>query len=258
MATSAIAWIAGGAPATALRLGLAMTFLQFAIGAANDIADAPADRGRRDKPLPNRLVAIPVARALALACGALGLGLAAGSGPAVLALALAGLGLGLAYDGGLKRTALAWLPFAVGIPLLVVFAWFGATGTLTPAVLVLVPTGALAGAALALGNALVDPTADRTAGLITPVLALGPALAWRSEAALLAATVGLAAGSLVVLGTPDDVLVAAVGAGLLAAIGVLLARDGRRQIRERGWELEAVGMALLGASWMAGVAATGR
>jgi 4-hydroxybenzoate polyprenyltransferase len=235
-----------------------MTLLQFAIGAANDIADVAVDRGRGDKPLAAGLVSRRVALAMALVSGAAGLLLAAASGPAVLVLAAAGLALGLAYDIRLKRTAVAWLPFALGIPLLVVYAWYGGTGGLAPPAIVLVPAAALAGGALALGNALVDPAGDRTAGLVTPVVALGPIRAWRLAAVLLALTVVLAAGSLVPLAAPGPLVAAALAAGLLAGTGVWLIRDGRRAVRERGWELEAVGVALLGVSWMAGVAAASR
>ena len=38
------------------------------------------------------------------------------------------LGVGLLYDLRLRGTALSWFPFAVGIPLLPVYAWLGATG----------------------------------------------------------------------------------------------------------------------------------
>lgn len=235
-----------------------MTFLQFAIGAANDVADRAADRGRRDKPVARGLVSRWGALVVAVVCAIAGLGLAAASGPAVLALAAAGLGLGLAYDLRLKRTTVAWLPFALGIPLLVVFAWYGGTGALTPPALVLVPAAALAGGALALGNALVDPAGDRTAGVVTPVVALGPLRAWRLATALLAGTVVLAAGSLVLLGPPGFFVAGALGAGLLAGLGVRLTRDGHQAVRERGWELEAIGVALLGVAWMAGVASASR
>jgi 4-hydroxybenzoate polyprenyltransferase len=235
-----------------------MTLLQFAIGASNDVVDAPADRGRHDKPVAAGLVARRVAALVALICGAAGLTLAAISGPVVFGLAVAGLGLGLAYDVRLKRTSMAWLPFAIGIPLLVLFAWYGATGELTAPAIVVMPAGALAGTALALGNALVDPGADRAAGLVTPVVALGADRAWRIAAVLLSATVLVVAGSLVQLGATAGTVVGALAAGLLAAAGLWLARDRQRAVRERGWELEAVGIALLGAVWMAGVVATAR
>ena len=258
LAILAIAWLAGAGPGIAVRLALAMTLLQFAIGASNDVADTLADRGRHDKPLAAGLVSRRVAAAAAVLCAALGLVLAAISGPVVLVLAVAGLGLGLAYDVRLKRTSVAWLPFAIGIPLLVLFAWYGATGELTAPALVVMPAGALAGTALALGNALVDPGADRAAGLVTPVVALGPARAWRLAAALLAGTVGVGAGSLVLLGAVPGIVVASLAAGLLAGVGLWLAGDRQRAVRERGWELEAVGIALLGAVWMAGVATAAR
>ncbi len=83
------------------------------------------------------------------------------------------MAIGLAYDLRLKGTAWSWLPFAVGIPILPVFGWVGATGTLDPVFAILVPTAVIAGAALAIGNALVDIERDRAAGVSSIALALG-------------------------------------------------------------------------------------
>ena len=71
-----------------------------------------------------------------------------------------GLGIGLAYDLWAKGTTLSWLPFAVGIPLLPVYGWYGATGELPGLFVVLVPAAANAGTALAIANAIVDMERD--------------------------------------------------------------------------------------------------
>ncbi|HYM82966.1 MAG TPA: UbiA family prenyltransferase, partial [Candidatus Dormibacteraeota bacterium] len=176
------------------------------------------------------------------------------SGPALVAIALGGLALGLAYDLRLKRTPLAWLPFAVGIPLLVLYAWLGGAGDVRPGLLAVLPAGGLAGAAIALGNALVDPEADRLAGLSTPVVVVGERAAWVIALAALAGTIGTAVGSLVAQDVAPWLLAAAVASGTLAVAGLALVRSVGRDRRERGWELEAVGLALLGAVWAAGLA----
>ncbi len=54
---------------------------------------------------------------------------------------LAGTATGYAYDLRLKATAWAWLPFAVGLPLLPVYAWVGATGRVPGAVRPAHPAG---------------------------------------------------------------------------------------------------------------------
>lgn len=253
-ATFAIGVAAGGDVATALRLGLAMTLLQFAIGAANDLVDMPLELDRRDKPLATGAVSRRAATGIGIACALAGLGLAAVSGPTVLALAAAGLGVGLAYDLWLKRTPWSWLALAAAIPLLVLYAWYGATGVLDQRLVVLLPAAGLAGASLALGNALVDPDRDRAAGMRTAVVALGPERAWTAALLLQLATWVVAVASIAVLGGRPVVLAAAIAAGLVAFAGLGLARDRRTARRERGWELQAVGIALLGAAWVAGVA----
>ena len=80
------------------------------------------------------------------------------------AVAVAGTATGYAYDLRLKTTAWAWLPFAIGLPLLPVYAWVGATGQVPAPFVLLVPLAVLAGAAVALLNGLVDVERDRAAG----------------------------------------------------------------------------------------------
>ena len=111
-----------------------MTLLQLGIGTVNDIVDAPLDAGRKaGKPIPAGLVA-RVGGAVGLAVVAFGSG-SLSRPPSSLAtgvLAVVVIAIGLAYDLRLKGTAWSWLPFAVGIPILPVFGWVGATGTLAP------------------------------------------------------------------------------------------------------------------------------
>ena len=108
-----------------------MTLLQFAIGTVNDLVDAPSDAGRKaGKPIPDGLVSPRAARVVAGASAAAGL--VARDRRRVrrsCCSPLVVLGIGLAYDLAAKGTTLSWLPFAVGIPLLPVFGWYGATGT---------------------------------------------------------------------------------------------------------------------------------
>ena len=59
--------------------------------------------------------------------------LATPSGPGLLLVAGFGLAVGYAYDLVAKGTAWSWLPFALGLPLLPLFGWYGATGGLPAA-----------------------------------------------------------------------------------------------------------------------------
>lgn len=252
MATAAFALIAGGSPAVAGRLALAMLGLQAAIGALNDVVDAPRDAGLKPgKPIPAGLVAPRAGLLVAAVAAVAGVGLSLPSGPATALLALAILAIGGVYDLGLKGTPLSWLPFAVGIPLLPVFGWLGASGELPGAFAVLVPAAFLAGMALSVANALADLERDMAAGVSSIAVALGPLRAWRLHIVAHAAVLGLAVWSLMSLERPGLVISAATGlpAILIAGGGWLaLSPDARR--RERGWELEAIGIAVLGSTWL--------
>jgi len=234
-----------------------MLGLQAAIGALNDVVDAPRDAGRKvGKPIPARLVSVPAALTVAGVAAAGGVALSALSGPPTAGLAVVILAIGAAYDLRLKGTPWSWLPFAAGIPLLPVYGWLGATGSLPSSLIVLLPAGFIAGAALAIANALPDIERDRAAGATSIAAHLGRAVAWRVHLGLHATVVALAAGTLLAAGrVPLLVAAAAAVAALAILAGALLARSADRGRRERGWELEAVGVALLAAGWLAGTVA---
>lgn len=239
----------------ALRLGVAMTALQFAIGALNDLVDAPRDAGRKpDKPIPAGDVSVRTAR-LVVAIGLLvGLALSAASGPVVLSVAAIGAASGVVYDLRLKGTPWAWIAFAVGIPLLLVYAWLGATGSLPAPLLVLLPLAAIAGAAIAIGNAIVDVDRDRAARTITPAVVLGPRRAWRMLAGLHVVIAAGALASIAVLGRGGAGFLVTAAGVIVAWAGVALARDADARIRERGWRLQAVGIATTAIGWALAVA----
>jgi 4-hydroxybenzoate polyprenyltransferase len=253
-----------------------MLLLQFAVGAANDLADAPRDAvSRPSKPIPAGMIRPVEALAIASGCAVAGIGLAASRGLATVALAAAGLGIGLAYDLRLKATPWSWLPFAAGIPLIPLFAWVGATGSIPPAVLCLALLAAPAGAGLAVANALADIEGDRSAGTRTVATALGETVAWRTASALLVGTWLAAVGALVVLGAgpgqpspPGDSLgptawAADVAWPAIAISGALLVLGawtglGPAAARRRlGWGIEGIAVALLAAGWVAAVTAAG-
>lgn len=257
--TTLLAGVAGAPAGRAAVLGVAMVALQVSIGALNDLVDVDRDRGRKlGKPLPTGLVGRRSALAVVIGGLVVGLGLSLALGPAVLVVALAGTATGYAYDLRLKGTAWGWLPFAIGIPLLPVYAWVGGVGRLPAAFLVLLPLAIAAGATIALLNGLVDVNRDRAAGLQTPVVRLGVDRA-RAAAAILvgAVVVGVVASLAWVAAEPIAWLAVFLGTGL-TAIGLVLAGSDRATLRERGWEAGAVGLALLAAGWAIGFALAGR
>ena len=287
VATAVLALIAGGSGIAVATLGTAMLALQLSIGAANDVVDATRDGvSRPTKPIPAGLVPSGAAVAFAVGSAALGLALSATRGPATLALAAAGLGVGLAYDLRLKATPWSWLPFAAGIPLIPLYAWVGAVGTVPPALVGLALLAVPAGAGLAVANALPDEAGDRVAGARTVATALGPRAAWWAATLLLAATYVLAVGALIALGAGTAGVLDTVGAtgggpaggaapadavpgasaaswatitvaGLLLAGGAWLGRGPALARRRAGWGVEGVAVAALAAGWVGALAAAG-
>lgn len=253
MVAGAVAMIAGGDGPTAVRLGVAMTALQVSIGALNDLVDAPRDVGRVPaKPIPAGLIPHAVAWSVIIGGGALGVALAVPSGLATVLLAVVVLAIGYGYDLVFKGTTWSWVPFAVGVPLLPVFGWLGTTGGLPVAFAVLLPTAFVAGTALAIANARADAERDAAAGVDSVAIRLGAARAWAINAVLLAVVVVAAFVTLTGGGEALAPRIAAVGASLVIGLGVVLGRHADGARRERGWELEAVGVGLLAAAWLAG------
>jgi 4-hydroxybenzoate polyprenyltransferase len=233
-----------------------MLALQASIGALNDVVDAPADAGRKHgKPIPAGLVAPRTARVVVVVAAGVGLVLAAATGLSTLVLALAVLGIGYGYDLAAKGTAWSWLPFAVGVPLLPVFAWVGAAGGLPAAFALLLPAAVGAGAALAMANARADFERDVAAGAESVATRLGPDRVWRAQAVLLALVAAVAVASLWVAdATPASLVAAGLAVGVVAlGVGWAAGSDASPSRRERAWEIEAIGVALLAAAWLAGV-----
>jgi geranylgeranylglycerol-phosphate geranylgeranyltransferase len=257
-----VATLAGADPATAGGLGLSMLCLQASIGALNDLVDAPLDAGQKPgKPIPRGLVSARTARIVTIVGGGAGVALSLPSGPATAAVAAAGAALGYLYNLRLSGGPCSWLPLALALPLLPIHAWLGATGAVPPGLVTLVPAAVLAGLGLALGNGLVDVERDAATGRRGTVVTLGPQRAWLVQSAALGLVVLLAAllapqaaSPTEVLGTLRSIGVPAGGAAI--ALGAVALRARSAGIRERGWELEAVGVAAAGVAWLAGTAAS--
>jgi 4-hydroxybenzoate polyprenyltransferase len=260
MVVLVVALLAGAPGTTALVLGLSMTLLQFAIGTLNDIVDARSDAGLKPgKPIPAGLVRPWQAWLIGAGCAALGVGIAALYSPWLAGLALLGLAIGAWYDLGAKGTALSWLPFAVGIPLLPVYGWFGATGTLPAMFLVVIPAAASAGTAIAISNALVDLERDEAAGDSSIAVALGARRAGRLVIGLHLVVAALVVATAAVLGAPSGWILAVVLACLIptggAVLGAAAATRPGTSWREAAFEIQAVGTGLLAVAWLGAISA---
>jgi 4-hydroxybenzoate polyprenyltransferase len=235
-----------------------MVFLQFAIGALNDVADVRADTLVKPfKPIPAGVLTIGRARTIGVCFAGLGLAIALSFGPAVLAVASLGLGAGLAYDVRLKGTAFSWAPFAVGVGLLPVYAWVGATGGLPPAVALVAVLAATGGVSLALANAYADLEKDRRSGVRSAATLLGSRLTLVTNAVLLA-TVHVVAGATSMAWSASIGQAFALGTGMaLGWLGLALSRFLPENRRDLIWEIQAAGLLLLGAGWLAALVPSG-
>jgi 4-hydroxybenzoate polyprenyltransferase len=191
---AAMARHAAPGASTALRLVLLMLPAQFAIGAANDVLDMSADRDAKPhKPLVRGAVPPRWARALVVAGVATSLASAASFGAAVLLATAVGLGAGLAYDAGLKRGRLSWLPWWVAFSALPICA-YAAVGRFTARLWWAVPLAAVLAVGLNCANALPDIEDDRRAGLVSLPVLLGARRArWVAVGSLLACAAATAA-----------------------------------------------------------------
>jgi 4-hydroxybenzoate polyprenyltransferase len=203
---------------------------QLAIGWSNDYIDAGRDRvaGRTDKPLATDATA---ARVVELAAAA------AAVATVVLSLLLpwrAGIGQlvlvasGLAYNAGLKRTVLSWLPYATGFGALPAAAVLAARHH--PAAWV-IAVGALLGVAAHLANVLPDLTDDAATGVRGFPHRLGARLSALLMLVLLAVAVTLAA--LGPAGAPSRGQWAGFGVGmavLAAAVPAVLRKPTARAV----------------------------
>jgi 4-hydroxybenzoate polyprenyltransferase len=255
LVTIALASLAGGSAPDIALLGGAMLGFQSSIGATNDLADREED-GRRGaaKPIPAGQIGLPAAMLVALVGAGLGLGLSALVGPGVALVGAIGLGCGIAYDLWLRPRGLEALAYAVALPVLLVYAWWGASGALPPGGLALVALAALLGPGLYVSNALVDvddDTRERTT-VLTARLGRGASV---TLLAVLVVTTHLLAWSLW-LSTERPLVpaLAMITGGALGMAGVGLSADRRRGARSLGWTAQALATALLGVGLLAALA----
>jgi 4-hydroxybenzoate polyprenyltransferase len=258
VAVVTIALIAGADAGVAVRLGVGMLGLQFAIGSANDLADASDDMvAKPDKPIPAGLVSRGAVSAVGAAAAAIGFVAVATVSAGALLMGALGLADGLAYDVRLKRTPLAWMAFAAGVGLLPLYAWFGARGSVPPALVGVVALAVAAGAALALANAYVDLEADRRSGISSVATMFGPRKTLLTDAALLAAVQVVALVTTLVTAGATAALLLEVGGCGVAWFGLGLAATDDNRVRPLVWEIQAVGILALGAVWLSVLSSAG-
>jgi protoheme IX farnesyltransferase len=232
-----LTFIAGGGASQSALAAITMLGVHTSIGALNDLIDQNIDRGRAEKPLASGVVSERTVRTVIATGAALGLGAASLLGPVSLQIAAAGAALGYLYDVVLKRTWASFIPFAVGVALIPLFAW-SAAGREPSMGIVLLSIAALpGGSALALQNALADFRLDTATGMRSVVVRIGERMSRVAAGAL-----HIAAWSIISASGAANLLAQGVG-GVLVAVGLALGWSPSVSVRRRGWEISAIGLA---------------
>ncbi|HVC41957.1 MAG TPA: UbiA family prenyltransferase [Candidatus Saccharimonadales bacterium] len=228
----------------------AMLPVQFCIGVINDVVDLPADAvAKPHKPLVRGIVTRSTATGLGVVLGAVGLGVAATINLGTLGLDAIALGAGLAYDLGLRRTPLSWVPWWGGMAVLPLEG-YAAVGSIPSRLLVLIPLAGLIAIGLHFANALPDIDSDRVAGRRSlPVVVGRDRSAWAGPLTLAAAGVLaiMLAGPLAQAGLLFAGGVAMLGVGVVA---VLMTRT------TRPFPVLAVATAIFAVAWLASLPRT--
>lgn len=229
--------VAGGGADHAALAAITMLGIHTSIGALNDLLDRHSDIGRAEKPLATGEVEARTARTVIATSAAVGLGAASLLGPVSLQIAAAGAALGYLYNVLLKRTLASFVPFAVGVSLIPLFAWSAAGREPSQEILLLCIAAIPGGSALALQNALADFRRDQETGVRGLVVRTGERFARVAAAAL-----HLVAWSIISASGAANLPAQLLGGGLVIA-GLTLGWSTSIAVRQRGWEISAVGLA---------------
>jgi 4-hydroxybenzoate polyprenyltransferase len=115
----------------------------------------------------------------------------------------------------------------------------------------------VAGAVLALANAYADIEEDRRSGVRSIAVFLGRRRTLLIDAVLLAVVQLIALATTVgIAGLAPLIVVEAAGCGL-SWFGLSLATFGRDGLRRLVWEVQAVGMVVLGMAWLVALNSAG-
>lgn len=156
-----------------LLIAAAIIGSQATVGVVNDLRDRDLDAvAKPSKPLVARRVTARGAYLLGSVTLALALVTGAALGARSLLFVIGMTAAGLIYDLWLKRTALSFLPYIFGLPLLPVWAWT-AVRDAPPRLWLTYPLGILVGFGLHLANALPDAEHDAAGGIRGVVQVVG-------------------------------------------------------------------------------------
>lgn len=236
---AALTLAAGGSTTQSMLAAITMLGVHTSIGAMNDLLDQTSDAGRGEKPLVAGSVSAGEARVMVVVAATAGLAASSALSFTTLVIASAGATLGYLYNAGIKRTPISFLPFALGVALIPVFAWSAAGAPLPAAIATLCVIALPGGSALALQNALADRELDQSAGANSAVVRLGHRRSILMIALLHGITYLLVLASAPRAASP----ILLIASGLLVIAGVTLSTRAPRALRQRGWEVSALALA---------------
>lgn len=195
-----------------LQLGLGMLCFQFAIGTANDAADAALDAVTKPwKPIAAGRLSLRTAKLLAVLFAGGGLTVTLDLNAGAWFIGLAGLLCGLAYDLALKRTALSFVPWLIAFPLIP--AWVFVAASAWDAILWWIfPLGALFALAIQSANQSPGAAVERAQGVAGVPQRLGARASALAALACFGAAASLTAGVLLFVDAGRAMLVAAIAA----------------------------------------------
>jgi 4-hydroxybenzoate polyprenyltransferase len=245
--------MAGGNLRGVAVMFLSVLLVHASIGSMNDNCDVDLDtKTKPDKPIVRGDISARGALLVSCVAAVVGVLLSLSFSWATLGVALLVLAAGLAYDFWAKGTALSWVPYAVFIPALPVWA-FVAAGAHTPVVLISFPLGALMSLALNLANTIPDLEGDTRYGLRGVVHLLGLERALLVVWTCFGLTIILLAQTSSILGNDRTYLIPGVALGAVMLAAMILDRLMTRspESLRRGWYVSAALAAILGIAWVA-------
>ncbi|HVQ18263.1 MAG TPA: UbiA family prenyltransferase [Actinomycetes bacterium] len=216
---SALAASVGRGAAGSVLVGVTVLVGQLSIGWSNDWLDADRDvaSARTDKPAATGVIRPAHLRTAAFVALATCIPLSFASGWAAGWAHLGLVGSGWAYNLGLKRTWVSWVPYAIGFGLLPAFVTLGLASAPWPPWWV-VMVGSLLGVAAHFANVLPDIDDDVAQGILGFPQRIG-----RHYAGVVALTLLVVATLIVLLapvGTPSLLgWIAAGVVGVVAGVG---------------------------------------
>ena len=157
----------------ALLIAAAIIGSQATVGVVNDLRDRDLDAtAKPEKPLVSGRVTVRGAVCVGMIMLVVAIVTGLAIGPSSLLFVIAMTAAGLVYDLWLKRTAVSFLPYIFGLPLLPIWAWTCVRDA-PPRLWLTYPLGVLVGFGLHLANALPDAERDAAGGVRGVVQVVG-------------------------------------------------------------------------------------